>query len=104
MSDFVSRLVRLTDVVGVINFCYYATATTQIYTNWHTLSRRDAFPIFTLALPLQTCGLRPPRAFGSRMPSFISELASHEVPGFGGFSASVCSRPDRKSTRLNSSH
>jgi len=37
----------------------------------------------TLALLLQALGLRPPRAFRSRMASFISELASHEVPGFG---------------------
>jgi hypothetical protein len=39
--------------------------------------------VLTLALPLHALGLRPPRALPSRMASFISELASHEVPGFG---------------------
>jgi hypothetical protein len=37
----------------------------------------------TLALPLLALELRPPRALRSRLASFISELASHEVPGFG---------------------
>jgi hypothetical protein len=37
----------------------------------------------TPALLLQALGLRPPRPLRSRMASFISELASHEVPGFG---------------------
>jgi hypothetical protein len=35
------------------------------------------------ALPLLALGLRPPRASRSRLASFISELASHEVPGLG---------------------
>lgn len=37
----------------------------------------------TLALLLHALGLRPPRALASRMASLISELAFHEVPGFG---------------------
>jgi hypothetical protein len=37
----------------------------------------------TLTLPLQALGLHSPRAIRSRLSSFISELASHEAPGFG---------------------
>ena len=37
----------------------------------------------TLAPPLLALGLRPPRALRSRLAFLISELASHEVPGFG---------------------
>jgi len=43
----------------------------------HPRSRR-----LTLALPLLALGLRP-ASHPVRLVSFISELASHEVPGFG---------------------
>jgi hypothetical protein len=46
-------------------------------------SRSAVVPHHPRDLPPQAFGLRSPRAFRSRWASFISERASHEVPGFG---------------------
>src|SRR5256885_12066280 len=70
--------------VTLVFFFFNDTATTEIY----TLSLHDALPIS------RTSGLRRRERVASRFPaSAIARSASTSLP-----------RPDRKSTRLNSSH
>src|SRR2546429_2748707 len=72
-------------------FFFNDTATTEIY----TLSLHDALPIS------QPGGFRLPRAFHVRQHQRSAERPQYR-PGFGKPGARQT--PDRKSTRLNSSH
>src|SRR5438876_6177243 len=66
-------------------FCFNPTATTQIY----TLSLHDALPI----LQLRRSRARSDRGLGRGEEPRRAEKPARDAP-----------RPDRKSTRLNSSH
>src|SRR5258708_12855099 len=72
-------------------FFFNDTATTEIY----TLSLHDALPIFP-----NMCATDQPRAVPSAA-NFRQRILDHR-PGPGGWPGRR--RPDRKSTRLNSSH
>src|SRR3546814_14837622 len=81
-------------------FFFNDTATTEIYTYCHTLSRHDALPIW---MTPTARGSAPPRSSrrGRRPGSGGSRPLGGNRPGRGGRNP-VGS--DRKSTRLNSSH
>src|SRR5690242_21299210 len=70
------------------------TATTEIY----TLSLHDALPISHAAL---AAGFQWVMLYGA-LGAWLTALASFTV--FAPFRATTKCRPDRKSTRLNSSH
>src|SRR5258708_17473704 len=72
--------------VEIFFFFFNDTATTEIY----TLSLHDALPIY---LPALAAGCRSPAAWPGT-PGTGSSRSRSRVPGL----------PDRKSTRLNSSH
>src|SRR3546814_18974004 len=76
-------------------FCLNDTATTEIYTYWHTLSLHDALPI-SLVLVLI-----------NRADEFVIHLDLGGVLAAAFFDANALRSEkliDRKSTRLNSSH
>src|SRR5256885_6233262 len=77
-------------------FFFNDTATTEIY----TLSLHDALPIWPLLRPFFMAG--PPREGGGH--SFPRSKACKSRARGLLFPASLRRRPDRKSTRLNSSH
>src|SRR3712207_8075072 len=87
---------------AVIVFFFNDTATTEIY----TLSLHDALPI--LAHPVRP-GTAPCRDASRRRRCGNREgrgcpLGSGEAGTGGRLRGTKCSDPDRKSTRLNSSH
>src|SRR3712207_6867552 len=75
-------------------FFFNDTATTEIY----TLSLHDALPIW--ARPLSRTG----DACGSGAKSRECSVGRHSSISFCRSGPTRCSCPDRKSTRLNSSH
>src|SRR3546814_17078423 len=91
-------------------FFFKVTATTEIYTNVHTLSRHDALPISRLQIDDRKAAVRgvatqhrlvvPGRQPGGLELQII--LVRPE-PGDGVIGRFVADE-DRKSTRLNSSH
>src|SRR3712207_7641939 len=78
----------------LVFFFFNDTATTEIY----TLSLHDALPISNRRLPRAVHALHPLRRAGPRrrLPLLARPGARWRVRGGDG--------PDRKSTRLNSSH
>src|SRR3546814_17278799 len=96
-------------------FFFNDTATTEIYTYCHTLSLHDALPISGFAVVgtyrAAELGRRPvllrrqrrhqqPAAFLQRRGELRFELFDEDACRIGVRTG----RPDRKSTRLNSSH
>src|SRR2546428_6022845 len=71
-------------------FFFNDTATTEIY----TLSLHDALPIYD----------RDRGGTGRRAGLRIHTLLCGHAPAQGGVNPKSCASPDRKSTRLNSSH
>src|SRR2546421_11954642 len=78
----------------VFFFFFNDTATTEIY----TLSLHDALPIFAVLHAAN----RVPNGPSAAKPSRIGSQTA--VPASPGLARSSTQRPDRKSTRLNSSH
>src|SRR3712207_8079814 len=84
-------------------FFFNDTATTEIY----TLSLHDALPISanTLALArLSSTGVASAATSNARAAPIAKPLRTPDVSGVGVMDTRVTSPPDRKSTRLNSSH
>src|SRR3546814_19319645 len=94
-------------------FFFNDTATTEIYTDGHTLSLHDALPSSGGAPTAATQESRPNNHAASvdaRIPSpsacatCNTATAPRPEPGIDATDGKTCSRQDRKSTRLNSSH
>src|SRR3712207_8845490 len=75
-------------------FFFNDTATTEIY----TLSLHDALPIYFYRVVNSVVVPRPIAWVCSRSADGVHNLAPHS------FYTVACVKPDRKSTRLNSSH
>src|SRR3712207_8988231 len=89
-------------MLTVFFFFFNDTATTEIY----TLSLHDALPIYAKkkALP---AGSHPKRTLvksGKLVSSPVKEMFSKKTTSSSARMPSILSTPDRKSTRLNSSH
>src|SRR3546814_18697257 len=87
----------------VLNFFFKDTATTEIYTYWHALSRHNALPIFEHpgAEDQQRHRQRQDEQPADRAAALVvrgQRRAQHRERG------ERRNREDRKSTRLNSSH
>src|SRR5260370_41726912 len=97
------RFIPLTSTFSL--FFFNDTATTEIY----TLSLHDALPIFTMSRVRRPS----PRDRGEPSACSTGRCADWQRGGFlggarfcgqGGLATLFGARPDRKSTRLNSSH
>src|SRR3546814_12325815 len=98
-----------------VNFLFNETATTESYTYGHTLSLHDALPIFLLLVALSSAAARLyGKTIANRLVRFgfvplstaivltwiVIQLPTDE----GMYEPAKEAFPDRKSTRLNSSH
>src|SRR3546814_14686470 len=89
-------------------FFFNDTATTEIYTYWHTLSLHDALPIsfqspsiwrLTSSVPVVPVKLRSLSKSARPTEARPNPLNAPQLPR-----QCAASSQDRKSTRLNSSH
>src|SRR3546814_14576475 len=88
-------------------FFFNDTATTEIYTYGHTLSLHDALPIFEqLAAAFRKLAVLEPPAErpASTAPAAPGHVASDHAAPNRAAATEPDAAPDRKSTRLNSSH
>src|SRR3712207_7614987 len=83
-----------------ICFFFNDTATTEIY----TLSLHDALPILPLRLPLREDARVVRDARGGALADHAAAHRGRPAVPHGGQPHHLLLRPDRKSTRLNSSH
>src|SRR5690606_40989260 len=87
--------------------CFIFLFTHPAATEFYTLSLHDALPILAEMLPTCAMALSSSQGFDSFSSSLTMAIAALSIPRFrsiGFMPAATDFRPDRKSTRLNSSH
>src|SRR3546814_19319535 len=96
-------------LVFCILFCFFnATATTEIYTYLHTLSRHDALPSEVVGAEREALQERrledeTEAVLPGLLRAEVGVDAAHHLPGLVAEVGRGAGQ-DRKSTRLNSSH
>src|SRR3546814_17505951 len=86
-------------------FVCKSTATTEIYTSLHTLSRHDALPIYRLFTGfLGQLGLLDAQLDLGHLVAAVLALAQLLLDRLELFVQVILALGDRKRTRLNSSH
>src|SRR3546814_12242551 len=94
-------------ITYLVYFFFNYTATTEIYTDCHTLSLHDALPIYSDEQTVAVDAVASEHLARVDMPKRLQQFMQQFKVAFGATHSRIVLRvsaSDRKSTRLNSSH